>query len=264
MAFLLLTGAFTFHAFAKERTVQDSNAVSVAFEVSLEFEGEMPVEHDPFTFILEEEDGSPLPDSPFVTIDGEGVAEFDEIDFTEPGEYIYHVYERDDGVENFVYDDSVYTIDVDVKYDNDGDLVATYTAYSDEVKEPEILFINLYDDDVPIPEPNPEPEPEPDPEPDPEPEPEPEPEPDDGSEPTEATTTTEVPNPSEEPETTVSNNSTITRTSSGTSNITSTPKTGDNTNIILWIVLLCVAAIGMIGCMRYLSVSKKRDKDKNK
>jgi hypothetical protein len=36
------------------------------------------------------------------------------------------------------------------------------------------------------------------------------------------------------------------------------PKTGDETNNTPWIVLVCAAAAGLIGCTVYLAVPKKR------
>jgi pilin isopeptide linkage protein len=255
MAISLLTGVVSFQGFAAEQAAH-TNLVSIAFEVKLEIDGDAPEDDTAFTFILDEDNDAPTPDDSYTTIIGEGTAEFGEIEFTKPGNYEYTIYEQDDGADNYTYDISVYSIDVNVQYDNNGQLFATYTAYSEESKEPEILFINLYDDDIPIP-----PEETPLPE-----------------EPmsTESTTSTQETSPLDVPETTVTDNSTestkpseftsssSTNPTSNNSRTTGTPQTGDNTNSLLWIVLLFVAVIGILGCMRYLNTSKNRGNDKDK
>jgi pilin isopeptide linkage protein len=254
---LFLAGIFTCHAFAM---VQASNA-SASFEVSLDMQGDTPQEQVPFTFVLVGENGAPVPSSSTVTITGEGTAKFGVINFTNPGEYVYHIYERDDGVVNYIYDNSFYTINVYVKYDNLGNLVATYNALIDDAKKSEIAFVNKYNYDSPIPQTPDDTQPINDTEPINETEP--------NSEATEATTSTveETTSPSETGATETTEKSTSssvqpsnnpTTPTSGSSNSSSTPKTGDYTNNILWMSLLCVAIIGMIGCLVYIKVAKKR------
>jgi hypothetical protein len=43
-----------------------------------------------------------------------------------------------------------------------------------------------------------------------------------------------------------------------TTNPDGSPKTGDETNNTPWIVLVCAAAAGLIGCALYLAVPRKR------
>jgi pilin isopeptide linkage protein len=256
MTFLLFTGIFPLQTFAAEKSTQDENIVNVAFEVVLEFDGDIPDENIPFTFILDEEEGAPLPDVPYVTIDGEGTAEFDEISYTKPGEYEYTIFERDDGIENYIYDSSIYYLDVNVRYDNDGQLIATYDAYTEDAKELQILFINEYDDD----------------------------DEEESTVPSEVTTPSDVTTPSETSvttegtaptysttETTVTQNLTestktsVSPTNSSTNPIsTEAPKTGDDTNNLPWIVLMFAAVIGIIGCMWYLKATKNRGNGEDK
>jgi pilin isopeptide linkage protein len=269
MVFLLFMGMFTFQVNASEQSADDNDA-DVTIEVTLQINGDIPdEEHIPFTFILDEEDGAPVPDSSSVTITGEGTAEFGEITFTKPGEYEYTVTEQNDGVENYVYDDTVYTLDVDVRYDEYGNLIATCVAYCDEQKEPAIMFINTYDDDIPVP---------------------------DGSTPAEeqssTSSNTETTSPSDESSTvastspsgeeTTTNQSTETTVSTGntqpstsptnsftsptpgTSKTSDSPKTGDNANVFVWLLLLFVGVLGMSVCLRYLIVSKSKKRNKKK
>lgn len=270
MAFLLTTGLFSFQAFAEDESDENANIASLSFEIELEIEGDIPDKDVPFTFILEEEEDDDTDkqaeDVLYTTIHGKGITVFDEITFTEPGDYEYVIYERNDGLENYVYDDNTYHMEIEVKYDRRGKLVATCTASSEkarEGKESELLFVNTYDD------------------------------PDSDSEATteetdtteelttteetatteeltttEETTTTEELTTTEETttteelttteETTTTEELTTTEESTTTEELTTTeesgtpkkPKTGDDTNIPLVIALLCVAVIGMTGCIR--------------
>jgi pilin isopeptide linkage protein len=252
-ALLLFTGLFSIQAFAAEQSAQDANRAAVSFEVRLEMNGDIPDEDVPFTFLLDAVDGAPLPSTSHVTISGEGTAQFDEIVFTKPGTYIYTVSQRDDGLANYVYDSKVYTVGVTVRYGNNERLVATYsvaTAYhvSDdmeiEAKEPEILFINEYN--------------EPD---------DPEPVTPDTSEPTtttqpsedlETTTTTGSSEESQPAETTAPSETPTTTTVADS--FMGTPLTGEQVSMLAWIVLLGAAIIVMISCARRQSSAEHRDK----
>jgi pilin isopeptide linkage protein len=157
MAFLITTGLFSFQAFADE---SDENAqiASVSLVVELDIEGDTPDEDVPFTFIMEEkdEDDNLVEDTSYATIYGEGTTVFGEVTFDEPGEYEYDIYERNDGVENYTYDDNVYHMNVDVKYDRKGNLVASCTATSEKTvdvdgKTADVVFVNTFDEKTPDP-----------------------------------------------------------------------------------------------------------------
>jgi pilin isopeptide linkage protein len=164
-AFVLLAGGLTGLASAEDDAdtydAHNGKCARVNFEVDVEFDGELPDEETYFTVVCDNQEDAPAPAFDEVKIPGEGMEEFGTIEFTEPGEYIYKIYELDEGIEPYIYDDTVYTIDVDVDYDNKGQLYATYAAFSGDVKESAIMFINMLDDDYLIEEsPTPE-EPEP-------------------------------------------------------------------------------------------------------
>jgi pilin isopeptide linkage protein len=239
IAFLLLTGVLPFHAFASEQSTQNKDSVSVAFEVDLEIEGDAPEDDTVFTFILEADDGAPEPSSPYAVIKGEGETEFDKITYTEPGDYEYTIYERDDGAPNYIYDTKVYTMDVDVCYGNDGQLTATCSAYNQQQrteKEPEVSFVNEYDDSIPVPSED------------------------------ETTTAPVVPTTTAPENGTTKPSASVTKEEETTSSFIDTilgksPKTGDETNIIPWLVLLCVAIIIIVGNIKNMH-DKRRRKNK--
>jgi pilin isopeptide linkage protein len=314
MAFLITTGLFSFQAFADE---SDENAqiASVSLVVELDIEGDTPDEDVPFTFIMEEkdEDDNLVEDTSYATIYGEGTTVFGEVTFDEPGEYEYDIYERNDGVENYTYDDNVYHMNVDVKYDRKGNLVASCTATSEKTvdvdgKTADVVFVNTFDEKTPDPIPEndtsiltEEPttevsttseevtteEPTTSEEVTTE-------EPTTSETTTSEEVTTEEPTTSEEvttEETTTTEEVTteepttseevtteepttseeVTTSEEPTTEVSTTPsdsnnhtKTGDETNLILLVVLLCAAVLGMTGCIWYRNMSGKHDKGQNK
>jgi pilin isopeptide linkage protein len=261
MALLLVVGLLPLQALATEKQTEDTDARFVDFELELDIQGETPPEPAMFTFILEpDDDNEPLPENSTVSIEGAGEACFGEIEFTEPGEYHYTVYERDDGLDNYTYDDSVYELEVDVTYDNYGDLVASVTAYdavTRQAKESGIMFINTYSDLNPVPE---------------------------GSTTTTQTsttgnnketttggttekttsnkkTTTNINTTTKTSKSTSSNGTTTSATDKDTTNSNSSPYTGDNFNLNQWIAIMCIAGVGLVSCLICLKFGKKHDKN---
>jgi pilin isopeptide linkage protein len=211
-------------AFAADKSAQDANIRSVDFEVELQIQGDTPLEDAMFTFVLEAEDDAPVPESTYATRTGAGYANFGDIEFTHTGVYHYKIYEQNDGIENYVYDDTVYSTDVYVTYDSYGNMVSDIVAYDDteiqrQAKEPEMLFINEYSDSTPIP----------------------------GDESTTTPTTTTT--------------KTTAKTDKGDDTETGkSPKTGDYSNMRQWIAVVCIAIVGLVSCVCYLSITKKHSK----
>jgi pilin isopeptide linkage protein len=283
MVFLLITGVFPFQAFATELATQDSNSANVAFEVILEIGGDTPKNDASFTFVLDADENAPVPDSYYANREGAGVAKFDKITFTSPGKYHYSITQKNNGVANYTYDNSVYSVNVNVSYNQNSQLVATYSVSNEKVigsKVDEMLFVNKYTapvsttaslDDVATLE-------------------------EDiavettssienksSTENTSSTETTTSIGTTSFSETTSSEETTVigkitqtTEPSITTTEITtnssntvttankSSPRTGDETNNIPWIVLLCVVLIGMIGCFVYLKFAKNHNKKQDK
>ena len=75
--------------------------------------------------------------------DEDGIVEFDELEFTEPGVYSYYITEISNGLENIAFDDSKFTFTVTVTDDGIGHLVATPT-YSNGTSTSNIEFVNRY------------------------------------------------------------------------------------------------------------------------
>jgi pilin isopeptide linkage protein len=231
---LFVVGMLPIQAFATDQSAQ-----SVDIEVELQIQGDTPLEDATFTFILEAEDDAPTPASTYATRIGAGNVDFGDIEFTHTGVYHYKISEQDDGNEHYIYDDTVYSVDVGVTYDHYGNLVTNVVAYYDTnergqrgIKEPEILFINEYLDETPIPN-------------------------------DESTTTS-----SEDTITTTTNvgtqSSTPTTDKTDTDNSSETgksPDTGDYSNMRQWIVIVCIAIVGLVSCVRYLNLIKKHDKN---
>jgi pilin isopeptide linkage protein len=253
ITFLLIVVCFSNQTFATVKTAQNENDVSITFKIKLKIDGDTPNEDDIFTFVLEAKDGAPLPETSYETIKGEGITEFGKINFTQRGKYEYTIFERNDGVGNYTYDSRIYQIYVNVQYDNNGKLFATYTVYNGDVKESEIVFINEYNAVYPTSE---------------------------ETTPSETTVrsyetsfstldewesiVTDSPVETTKLLKSVTSSSISPTPTSCKSDVVGTPTTGDSTNNIPWIVLLFVTFTGSIGCMLYLNIIKNRDKDENK
>ncbi len=150
----------------------------------------------------------PMPAVSTATNTAAGIFAFGEITFTEAGTYTYKITERNDGRQGYTYDSTEYTVTVDVA-DNGGQLTAT-VAGLDRVR-----FVNSYR--------NPEPEPE-----------KPTPE-----KPTPEKPAPEKPTPAPQPAPTTGNSR---KENSATA--ANSPKTGDDSKIMLWMAL-CAAALAV-------------------
>lgn len=207
-----------------------------------------------FEFWLRGENNAPMPDgavgdTKIVALDRTGVVCLGNITFTKAGEYRYTLTEVNGGLEHWTYDQSVYTLVVNV-YETEGGLVAEQTILKDGNWIDRILFQNTYaEEEKPtVPPENPEPEkPIPTPE-DPEPE-----------KPTPEDPTTEQPDSdksdSDKPEEGTSGGENADADSAGGSNKAETNKptgaasqTGDQTKYgrYLWLLLISAAVIGAV------------------
>jgi pilin isopeptide linkage protein len=220
MVLLLVAGMLPITVFATDETTPSLDAGSVDFEVELEIEGYMPPDGDTFTFVLQSEDGAPLPDDTHASRSGAGYVSFGDIEFTEPGEYHYTISEQNDGLANYTYDTTVYEIEVDV-ISNRGKLETNVIAYEEndeEDKETALMFVNEYKDEtVSTTNPNKETT---------------------TSNSNSKVTTTQPSNTTDK-----SNKSNVKKSTSKTS-----PQTGDCTGLVFWIVVVCLAFATLIGC----------------
>lgn len=87
--------------------------------------GDTPESAAQFQFVLDADDDSyPMPAGStngirIVTITGSGSAEFGNISYTKPGTYSYICYELNGGILGYTYDTTVYTLTVEVTAEND-------------------------------------------------------------------------------------------------------------------------------------------------
>lgn len=100
-------------------------------------------------------DGLPMPENREISIAGDSSSAFEGLRYTAPGDYVYTVTQKAGNTEFMTYDETVYTVVVQVTNAADGGL--TYQVYASrdddtESKSAEISFINTYS---PPPEENP-------------------------------------------------------------------------------------------------------------
>jgi pilin isopeptide linkage protein len=205
MALLLLVGTLPGAALADD-TEMATNTVKLKAELRIkdaetsdapsgasEISDKTRAHNKQFSFKLEPDQPEfPMPDNPFAHVNGEGVAEFDDIVYNKEGHFTYTVHQVSSPNDDYTYDETVYEISVRANY-VDGELLVTYSIYPEgsDSKTDIMLFTNTYT------EPEPEPEPEPSEEPSPSPEPSEEPTPEPSTDPTPEPTTS--PSPSPEP-----------------------------------------------------------------
>jgi pilin isopeptide linkage protein len=277
LAVLLLIGVFPFQTFATDRAALNT----VRFQVRLEFTGDEPTKDASFYFDLEAVDeDAPLPENPeencsvvVTSADVEQLEEnaeesgeqlgnislsalFEPIKFDTTGEYHYKITMRsDDFPANYTHDATVYDVTVKVAELTSGDLLAYYIAYLENGtdKQDDILFTTKYTKPrtpaatiTPAGDPDPEEEEEPEEE---EPPAEVDPSSNDDLNSNGKPDPFGDPNDSEEPMSPEKNSS------------SNSPKTGDTTNDLPWVVVLCAVIIGMFICLRYLDVLRKRDEE---
>ena len=118
--------------------------------VSKVIEGEKPASTHTFSFVLSPLDSSyPMPEgtengTKTINIAGAGVKEFGAIKFTEPGTYAYSISEKQEDVEGYTFDKTVYVVTYVVTEDN-GELHVERTIKTNMgVVKDNIVFTNYY------------------------------------------------------------------------------------------------------------------------
>ncbi len=112
-----------------------------------------PDTDDTFTFQMKAKTkGAPMPEGSkdggkTVTIKGAGEYEFGEMEYYEPGKWVYELSEVDGGLKNYTYDTTKYTLTVEVTQEG------TKLVKEETVKggDGEIVFTNIYDEEKPGP-----------------------------------------------------------------------------------------------------------------
>ncbi len=104
------------------------------------------IRENEFTFVLTDKDGKEYT----AKNNANGGFEFEAIEYTEIGEYVYTVKEdATEKAENITYDESVFTVTVKVTDNGEGKLVAEILYADGEEKADSIEFVNKYTEPVP-------------------------------------------------------------------------------------------------------------------
>lgn len=137
-------------ACAFTNTYADLPAGTTDPAVTKHISGDTPKDSTDFTFVLEAVDGAPLPATAKdgkaeVVVNGEGTAEFGEIQYTAAGVYTYRCYEVNGGAEGYTYDSTVYTVRVVVTEGTKGFDVQRTITDQDERHVTDLTFTNAYE-----------------------------------------------------------------------------------------------------------------------
>lgn len=80
-----------------------------------------------------------------VSVNGAGEVEFGQIEFEAVGKYVYKVVELNTNLANYTYDQTEYTVTVDVTTDADNKLVSTYEIKRGTEVVGNLEFTNKYE-----------------------------------------------------------------------------------------------------------------------
>lgn len=103
-----------------------------------------------FEFLFKGKANAPMPDGSngnqkILKINGEGKTEVGKITFTEPGEYVYTVYELSGNESGWKYDTANYTITF-ILSDNGHNLSCKQTILKNDTETDSIVFVNTFDE----------------------------------------------------------------------------------------------------------------------
>lgn len=151
LAFALVAAAFL--PAGKVRAAETAGAAD-AYRCSINIPVQVTVSGDTaqqegYTFTIEKETAdAPMPESNVLTINGTGSGNFASIEYTEPGDYVYRVYQITGKTEGMTYDTSSYQVTVRVVNAENGGLAAEIWAVKNDSnqKVDSIRFDNQYDD----------------------------------------------------------------------------------------------------------------------
>ena len=211
---VLCLTALPFSAFGAE-------SVEVKIPVSVKVSGGTPSSEESYTLVLRAADNAPMPEADTLKITGEGTGAFPAISYSAPGVYCYTVSQQSGSHKRGHYDETVFYVKVTVTNGESGDLEAVVAAHTDAEmtgEKQDIVFENSYD---PIPTPTKEPAPT-----------------------TEPTKEPEA-GPTAAPET-------VQKETETTSTSAKAVKTGDETDMTLWIGMLIGAVCVFCAASAYV------------
>lgn len=98
---------------------------------------------DEFEFVLEAiTQDAPMPANAVAKNDREGHITFGKISFSKAGTYVYRIIEKNGGIANYDYDESVYTVTITVTDNSQGLLFAKTTLTKNDMDATDIVFRN--------------------------------------------------------------------------------------------------------------------------
>ena len=194
---------------------------TVSIPVEVEVKGDAPAGVDFTVTLAPAGEDVPMPEEDSLTITDGGTVAFGPITYTKPGDYVYTVTQEAGSEQDFIYDDTSYTVTVRVVNDGQGGLRAEIWAIEEggTVKVEEILFSNIYD----------------------------------VADPGDGSASTSAPAPSKKPA-----KATPTATSVKNSKTTAT-KTGDETNLVVFSCLLGISLLGLVALTVVFCWNRKRN-----
>ena len=100
-----------------------------------------------FTVTIQGEEGAPVPEQTTLQLSGGAAGAFEGLTYTEPGDYTYTIRQTAGSTQYMTYDDTVYTVVVQVTNAEDGGLTYQIYASGDEdptSKSAAVGFLNTY------------------------------------------------------------------------------------------------------------------------
>lgn len=120
--------------------------ISVQLEVEAILTGDIPSSPESFSFVLNAVSHDPMPETNTITISGSGKGSFPPITYSEPGTYLYTLRQCPGGTDGYTYDETVYTVTVQVTTDDTGELKLSVYVYEKDHdgKAEKIVFSNHF------------------------------------------------------------------------------------------------------------------------
>lgn len=129
------------------KNVPASEVFKTEIPVSTEVTGDVPSNAENFIIIMEAVNDAPLPEKTEIQTDGTGHASFI-MDYGTPGAYCYRIWQKPGSNSRGHYDSSVYYIKITVTNGENNKLESAAAVYRDSEmkgKKSEIIFTNTYE-----------------------------------------------------------------------------------------------------------------------
>ena len=146
------------HFVWKHESAGEKSSINLGFVIKKQFSSDEPDKKEYFEFLIKrQEDGNPMPGQLNVSeykigIYGAGTVKTPEITFSQEGKYVYSVSEISGSLNGYEYDDSVYTITVEIRSIRNvmqvHNIVLSKEKNNKRYDADEIAFVNTYKDNT--------------------------------------------------------------------------------------------------------------------